>query len=210
MLSTEIKKQIFNIIVLIIFAGLFFIFKIYWAVVLMLFFMLIQINIERVTSFKVGKDGMSADFSPPKENIKEDIKDNKKIPTEKNVKIYENVENKVIKWMHEELGGELKQQVHFINKGKGFTPDGTIQTAEGMIFLEIKHVFEAKYAEDIVDRGIKKLESILEDYTPYMKGKNLKAILVIVGDEYIKNIPKSDNNNIEIRFFNIKNIVYGK
>ena len=43
-----------------------------------------------------------------------------------------------------------------------------------MIFLEIKHIFEARYAKNIIERGIEKLDLILQNYAPHMNGKNLK------------------------------------
>lgn len=118
--------------------------------------------------------------------IEDDVNESKKTLSDKKFVFFAEQEEKILERLHKEIGGELKRKIHFVygypeRPEFRYTPDGVIRKGNDLIFIEIKHLIDKRFAESVISNGIKTLKIILEKFGPSLdpSGK-IKALLVIV------------------------------
>lgn len=138
--------------------------------------------------------------------IEDDANENKKTLPEKKFVLFAEQEEKILEQLHKQLGGELKRKIHFVyghpeRPEFQYTPDGVIRKGNDLIFIEIKHLIDKRFAESIIDSGIKTLKTIVEKFGPSSdpKGK-IKALLVIVSPYDLGSGYTLNNQDIKVEF----------
>lgn len=173
---------------------------------LVLLVVLLKIDELRKIIFRDG--GLEANFENFKDKkIKEDLEENNETTSQDNIKYYKNLENLIIKKIHEEIGGELKAGVTFVygmpDKPEfQYIPDGVIRKEDEIIFLEIKHIIDPKLAKHIIGKALQNLQHVITKLKPSAGGK-LKARLIIASKSDLETSGISLPENIEVQIIKI-------
>ncbi len=192
-------------IIIAIFAAGFFAVEEYWISFITIALLFILLKLEDLKKLVLGKGGIEAEFAIPEKNIKQDIEDNKEEATQDRLVEFRKVEERVLFDVHQEIGGEMKQQIHFIygqpdRPEFSYTPDATIQTDDSLIFIEIKYVLKPELALDIVRKAAQQLGHVLAKFGP-AAGKPLVAKLVLVSAHDLSEMNFEVPEGIELKFF---------
>ena len=192
-------------IIIAIFAVGFFAVEEYWISFITIALLFLLLKLEDLKKLVLGKSGIEAEFAIPEKNIKQDIEDNKEEATQDRLVEFRKVEERVLFDVHQEIGGEMKQQIHFIygqpdRPEFSYTPDATIQTDDSLIFVEIKYVLKPELALDIVRKAAQQLGHVLAKFGP-SAGKRLVAKLVLVSAHDLSEMNFEVPEGIELKFF---------
>lgn len=138
--------------------------------------------------------------------IKDDISENKKTLSSKKFILYKELEEKILDQVHKKIGGEMKRQIHFVygypdRPEFQYTPDGVIRKGNDIIFIEIKHLINSRFKENVIGSGLQTLRMILGKFSKHSdpKGK-LKALLVIVSPHNLGPGYTLKGQNIKVEF----------
>lgn len=189
---------------LLLFAFLFFSKSQFTESLTSLILLVVLLKIDELRKIILRDGGLEANFENLKEGkIKEDLQENREITSQENIKYYKNLENMIIKKVHEEIGGELKAGVTFVygvpDKPEfQYIPDGVIRKGDELIFIEIKHIIDPKLAKDIIGKALHNLQHVITKLKPSTGGK-LKAKLVIASRMEIDTSEISLPDDIEIQ-----------
>jgi len=169
---------------LILFAFLFFSKSQFTESLISLILLVVLLKIDDLRKIIFRDGGLEANFENFKEEkIKEDLRENKEATSQDNIKYYKNLENLIIKKVHEQIGGELKAGVTFVygvpeKPEFQYVPDGVIRKGDEIIFLEIKHVIDPKLTKSIIEKAVQNLTHVLTRLKPSAGGQ-LRAKLII-------------------------------
>jgi len=204
--NTE-KKFIGTIIV--IFAIAFFIIEQYWQALFSLGILIVLVNIERLKKFVLGKDGLESEFYEiPEENIKQDIRDNKKQVNRRTLVDFRKIEEEVLGHISSKINGSMKRQIHFVYGNPpdyefSYTPDATFQTDKELIFVEIKYISKPEYLNQILSGAIKQLSLVLEKIGPSSGEKKLVGKIVLASDFVVEVSKLKKYRDIEIIHYSL-------
>lgn len=193
---------------LILFSFLFFSKSHFTESLISLILLVVLLKIDELRKIMLRDGGLEASFENFKEEkIKEDLKENKEIMSQDNIKYYKNLENLIIKKVHEEIGGELKAGVTFVygtpeKPEFQYIPDGVIRKGDEIIFIEIKHIIDPKLAKDIIGKALQNLQHVITKLKPSAGGK-LKAKLIIASRIDFDTSGISLPNDVEIQVIKI-------
>ena len=192
-------------VIIAIFAVGFFAVEEYWISFITIALLFLLLKLEDLKKLVLGKEGLEAEFAIPEKNIKQDIEENKEEATQDRLVEFRKVEERVLFDVHQEIGGEMKQQLHFIygqpdRPEFSYTPDATIQTDDSLIFIEIKYVLKPELALDIVRKAAQQLDHVLAKFEP-AAGKRLVAKLVLVSAHDLSEMNFEVPEGIELKFF---------
>ncbi len=190
---------------LILFAFLFFSKSQFGEALTSLILLVVLLKIDELRKIILRDGGLEANFENYKEEkIKEDLKENRETISQDNIKYYKNLENLILKKVHEEIGGELKAGVTFVyglpeKPEFQYVPDGVIRKGDEIIFLEIKHVIDPKLTKSIIEKALQNLQQVLIKLKPSAGGK-LKAKLIIASRINLNtgNISLPDDIDIQV------------
>lgn len=203
------KIEVYSVgALLILFSFLFFDKSQFVESLISLILLVILLKIDELRKIILRRDGLEADFENFREGkIKEDLRENKEVTSQNNIKYYKNLENLIIKQVHEEMGGELKAGVTFVygvpeKPEFQYIPDGVIRKGDEIIFIEIKHVIDPKLAKHIIEKALQNLKHVITKLKPSAGGK-LKAKLVIASRIYFDTSGISLPDDIEIQVIRI-------
>lgn len=192
-------------IIIAIFAVGFFAVEEYWISFITIALLFLLPKLEDLKKLALGTEGLKAEFAIPEKNIEQDIEDNKEEVTPALFVEFREIEERVLFDVHQEIGGEMKQQLHFVygqpdHPEFSYTPDATIQTDDSLIFVEIKYVLKPELALDIVRKAGQQLGHVLAKFGP-SAGKRLVAKLVLVSAHDLSEMNFEVPEGIELKFF---------
>lgn len=214
-LNIFITKEniIFLIFIILVFVGVYF--KVFWFSVSVLVLILVLLKLSDVTKIVMNIKGFIFDFDRnKKEKIKGEIEENEEKPTKKKIEEYIEVENNIIKKIHERIGGNLRTKVRYILGEKYivptipkhitgssvYTPDAVIEKDKTLYFVEVKKINSNHLVNGIVSTGISLLEYYMKEFLNSFGDLDVKGILAIAipKDLKIDDIEMKGSENIDI------------
>ena len=194
-------------IIIAIFAVGFFAAKEYWISFLTIALLIPVLKLEDLKNLVLGKEGIKFEYAIPEEKIKQDIEDNKQKVTQDRLIEFRKVEERVLSEVHQEIGGEMKELIHYVygqpdRPEFSYTPDATIRTADSLIFIEIKYVLDPELALDIVRKTAHQLNYVLAKFGP-SAGKPLVAKLILISAYNLSQIKFDVPEGIELKFYSL-------
>ncbi|MDD5016406.1 MAG: hypothetical protein PHW73_15180 [Atribacterota bacterium] len=205
-------KYLIGLLVL-IFLCLFFIKGEYILSFLCLVLLIILLRLEDIREFVIdAKGGFRAKFTIPEDKLKQDIIDNKESPTKQKIVHFQDVEEKVFSKVLSDLknryGDDMKTLIHFVygfpyKPEFVYTPDGIVQTADTIYFIEIKYITNLIFANKIIQKTLAYSRTILENFSHATGDKRLIIKLIIASKAKIDIAKYKTQKGIEIEFYKI-------